>query len=128
MKLRNGGALKFFFIASCELLPLIYLIYSKKINYFYLFIIILFSGILIFSLGARSLIFSMFLSVIIYYITLSKLKKSSLLILLLILSLSFLLTSINRSNDGNIGKYLVRNLDQLVSTSLVIDKINKKPA
>ena len=126
MKLRNGGALKFFFIASCELLPLIYLIYSKKINYFYLSIIILFSGILIFSLGARSLIFSMFLSVIIYFITLSKLKKSSLLILFSILSFFFLLTSINRSNDdGNIGKYLVRNLDQLVSTSLVIDKINK---
>lgn len=126
MNMRNGGALKFFIIASCEFLPLIFLIYSKKVNYYLLIILIFFSCLLIISMGARSLIFSMFLSIILYFITLGKFKKRNLLIIILTSSFFFLGTSLNRSSDSDIVKYLVRNLDQVVSTAVVIDKLNKK--
>lgn len=125
MHLRNGSAIIFFIIASCEFLPVLYLIFSKKPKILTLVLIITTSTILIIALGARALLVSMFFSIILFWITKNKLKLKKTMALITMLALSFFLTSANRSSNSNILNYLVRNLDQVISTSVVIDKMEK---
>jgi oligosaccharide repeat unit polymerase len=123
MKLRNGGALKFFLLASCEFIPLIYLVYTNgKKGVFFYFIFIL-SIFFIMLLGARSLILSMLFSILLFLLSKKLLKLKNLIYIGVVLITVFIFTSLNRSGGKDLAQYLSNNLDQLTNTAVVFEKI-----
>ena len=66
MQLRNGGALKFFLVASCEAIPLLFLIYSGGKMKSRFFLVLLLSMTFIILLGARALLLSLTLSIFLF--------------------------------------------------------------
>ena len=124
MKLRNGGALKFFLLASCEFIPLTYLVYTdgKKGFLFYFICVISMSFIML--LGARSLILSMLFSILLFSFSKKILKFKNLVYIGIVLITVFIATSLNRSGGKDLGQYLSNNLDQLTNTAVVMEKID----
>lgn len=125
MELRNGGALRFFVIATAEFIPLVYLLYTRRVKKIILFVLVIISSIFIIALGARSLLVSMILSLIFYYMSIKALSLRNLLFAGFSAAALFLIVSSNRSGKSNLGEYLLNNLDQVISTLVVIDKIDK---
>jgi len=124
MKLRNGGAIKFFLLAFSESLPLIYLIYSKGKRGFVFYSITILSSLFIILLGARSLILSMILSILLYFLSQKLIKSKHVISFGMIFLIVFSLTSLNRSGGSDFFGYLSRNIDQLTNTAVVIEKID----
>ena len=124
MSLRDGSALKFFLFATLEAIPLLVLIYSNRINKFFIILVILISFIAIILLGARALILTLFLSLILYFINIKKVKFKTLFSAGLFLIIIFSITSLNRSGGKDFTGYLLRNLDQLTNTAVVMEKLS----
>lgn len=123
MGLRNGSALKFFLLASFEAIPLLVLIYSKRINKLFLSLLVIICFLAIVLLGARALILTLFLSFILFYLSERKLKSKFLIFAGLLFLAVFSFASLNRAGENDLLGYLSRNLDQLTNTAVVIEKI-----
>ena len=125
MNLRNGSSIKFFIIASSEFLIYFLMVYTGRIRVnlknLALFAVV---AIVIASVGARSLLVSFAISLL---VSLYYLKRYSIRLMIIIGFLGlgfFLITSLTRSNNADLIQYLQNNLELYTNTVNVIHKID----
>lgn len=137
IKLRNGNAFFLMIIYTVELLPIIYILLSKRISKLFLLFIILTSMGIIILVGARTLILSMILSLVILGLSYRKLNIKKLFLIGMIFSVFFISGSLVRNSGEdasylslkekaeNLKTYFSNNSDQLFTSLYIIDSIEK---
>lgn len=138
IKLRNGNAFILMIIYTVELLPIIYILLSKRISKYFLFFIISTSMGIIILVGARTLILSMALSLIVLGLSYGKINIKKLSLIGLIFSIFFISGSLVRNSGEdahalslqekaeNLKNYFSNNSDQLFTSLYIIDSIEKR--
>lgn len=124
MQLRNGGALKFFLVASCEAIPLLFLIYSGGKMKSRFFLVLFLSMTFIIFLGARALLLSLTLSIFYFLLSKQKIDTKKIFVFSSLFIILFTVSSLNRSGGKDLLGYLTRNIDQLTNTAVVMGKID----
>lgn len=137
IKLRNGNAFLLNVIYTVEILPIIYLLLSKRVNKFFLVLVTIISMMVVIAVGARTLILSIILGLVILGVVYRKINVRKLFLIGIVFSMFFILGSVVRNSGEdvyysslddkveNLQTYFFNNADQLFTSLYVMDRIEK---
>lgn len=132
---RNGNAFILIILYTVELLPGFYLVFSKKRNNLFVIFLIIFAMAITSILGARTLVVSLILTILLIMTVRIKIKFIHILGIFSIAVIFFIMSSSVRLMSGgynelssidkvkNLSSYLGRNADQLSTTLFMVDEI-----
>jgi len=138
MSVRNGNSGLLYIIYTAELIPIFYLMFSKKVNKFFFTFIFLFSIFMVAFTGARILLITILIQIYLILLIKKSINWKSISVFLLTFLLIFTLMSVMRSTYSfgdtrsinqtwlDLKGYWTRNMDQFINTLIVIEEIKER--